>query len=119
MGRMCRETKLKKSEQFASVDLFNETHLIYAGMDVVLAYGLFNVLQPKVPKFACVVIPREHSISEVRQETEHSGFWSTNDRPSNGTTRSPKKNASRAYARANLWNRIGQRQRASGSRPGD
>lgn len=74
MGRMCRETKLKKSELFANIDLFNETYLIYAGMDVILTYGLFNVLLPKVPESARGLIRREHSIAEVCHEMAHTGF---------------------------------------------
>lgn len=45
MSRMSKETGLKKAELFATIDAWNETYLTYAGMDVVLTWGLRNRLQ--------------------------------------------------------------------------
>lgn len=74
MTRMCRETGLKKAELFASIDDFNETYLLYAGMDVVLTYALRNILEPKVPAVSRDLIKMEHQLAEVCCNMEANGF---------------------------------------------
>lgn len=74
MTAMAREIGCKKSELFATIDPWNETYLGYAGMDVVLTYGLAKVLPPLVPKKSRPLIKFEHQLAEVCSELSHNGF---------------------------------------------
>lgn len=78
---MSKETGLKKGELFASIDTFNETYLRYAGMDVVLTWGVYNALtealkelKERVPEFNPGLIRYEHNVSRVCAEMEWNGF---------------------------------------------
>lgn len=82
MMEMANEAKVKKGDVFKSIDLWNETYLRYAGMDVVLTYALRNFLQGKllelqkrVPGFQMQnLIAYEHQIARVCAELEFNGF---------------------------------------------
>lgn len=81
MSTLSRETGLKKGELFASIDTFNETYLRYAGMDVVLTWGIHHVLtgkleemQERVPEFDIQLLRYEHNVSRICAEMEWNGF---------------------------------------------
>ena len=81
MATMSKETGLKKSELFASIDTFNETYLRYAGMDVVLTWALHRLLSSeideqaeRIPEFKKGLVRYEHRIARVCAEMEWNGF---------------------------------------------
>lgn len=81
MSTLSKETGLKKGELFATIDTFNETYLRYAGMDVVLTWGIHNVLTNKlaemqgwIPEFDISLLRYEHEVSRVCAEMEWNGF---------------------------------------------
>lgn len=81
MSTLSKETGLKKGELFASIDTFNETYLRYAGMDVVLAWGIHNTLtaklremQQRIPEFRISLVRYEHEVSRICAEMEWNGF---------------------------------------------
>lgn len=81
MSRMSNETGLKKGELFATIDTFNETYLRYAGMDVVLTWGLFRTLSSeleeqkrRIPDFNPGLVKYEHRVARVCAEMEWNGF---------------------------------------------
>ncbi len=81
MSTLSKETGLKKGELFASIDTFNETYLRYAGMDVVLAWGIHNTLtaklqemQQRIPEFRISLLRYEHEVSRICAEMEWNGF---------------------------------------------
>lgn len=81
MSTLSKETGLKKGELFASIDTFNETYLRYAGMDVVLAWGIHNILtaklgemQQRIPEFRISLVRYEHEVSRICAEMEWNGF---------------------------------------------
>lgn len=74
MTRLTHETGLKKGELFAQIDVWNETYLLYAGMDVILTYGLRNVLLPMVPASSKHLIAFEHKLAEICSQLEFNGF---------------------------------------------
>lgn len=74
MMEMSRQTKLKKAELFANIDLWNETYLRYAGMDVVLTWALHRILMPKVPAPSRNLIRYEHEVARVCTRMELNGF---------------------------------------------
>lgn len=74
MMQMANEIKVKKGEVFKSIDLWNETYLLYAGMDVILTFGLRNMLLPRVPSSARGLIGTEHRLARVCSEIEANGF---------------------------------------------
>lgn len=81
MTRMARENKMKKSEVFAGIDLWNLDYLTYAGMDVVLTYKIrevlkqkLHLLKSKVPEFELGLVKTEHRIAAICAEMEKSGF---------------------------------------------
>lgn len=86
MMKMANEIKVKKSEVFQNIDLWNETYLLYAGMDVVLTYALRNVLERELvelkhlePRFNESLIPYEHKLAEICAEMEYNGFLMDRD----------------------------------------
>lgn len=86
MMKMANEIKVKKSEVFQNIDLWNETYLLYAGMDVVLTYALRNVLEQELvelkhlePRFNENLIPYEHKLAEICAEMEYNGFLMDRD----------------------------------------
>lgn len=81
MMRMRNETKLKKDELFANIDLWHPTYLLYAGMDVVLTYALRNTLEGELkalrkrePGFNLGLVKFEHKLAEICAEMEFNGF---------------------------------------------
>lgn len=74
MMKMCREHGLKKDEIWESIDPYDPTYLLYAGMDPILAYGLARVLTPEVPESARGLIRYEHEVARVCAEMEFNGF---------------------------------------------
>lgn len=66
MSRLSKETGLKKGELFREIDLFNRTYLRYAGMDVVLTYGLWVVLGRRMKEMV-----RKHGFNPRLMDTEH------------------------------------------------
>ena len=81
MFTLSKEVGLKKGELFASIDTFNETYLRYAGMDVVLAWGIHNILtaklremQQRIPEFRLSLVRYEHEVSRICAEMEWNGF---------------------------------------------
>lgn len=74
MSTMAREIGCKKGEVFKTVDTFNETYLLYAGMDVVLTWGLYKILLPLVPKSSKGLIRFEHDVARVCAEMSEHGF---------------------------------------------
>lgn len=81
MKAMANETGLKKGELFASIDTFNETYLRYAGMDVVLTWGIHQVLTAKleelekrIPEYNPGLVRYEHDVARVCAEMEWNGF---------------------------------------------
>ena len=81
MSTLSKETGLKKGELFASIDTFNETYLRYAGMDVVLTWGIHRVLtgkleemQERIPEFDIGLLRYEHNVSRICAEMEWNGF---------------------------------------------
>lgn len=74
MAKLSKETGLKKGELFAQIDVWNRTYLLYAGMDVILTYGLRNVLLPLVPASAKHLIGFEHRLADVCAQMEFNGF---------------------------------------------
>lgn len=66
MSRLSKETGLKKGELFRDIDLFNRTYLRYAGMDVVLTYGLWVVLGRRMKEMV-----RKHGFNPRLMDTEH------------------------------------------------
>lgn len=77
MSRLAKETGLKRSELFREIDLYHPTYLLYAGMDVILTYGLWNVLRRKLAgmkDFNTTLIKREHEIARVCAEMEWNGL---------------------------------------------
>lgn len=74
MMKMANEIKVKKGEVFQKIDVWNRTYLLYAGMDVVLAYALRNILTPLVPESSRGLIRTEHEIARVCCELEFNGF---------------------------------------------
>lgn len=56
------------------VDLFHPTYLLYAGMDPILAYRLYAVLGPLVPKVSEDLIEYEHQLAEICSYMERTGF---------------------------------------------
>lgn len=74
MATMAKETGLKKGELFARIDIDNDTFVQYAGMDVVLTYGLRNVLIPLVPEPSRGLIRYEHEVARVCTGMEYNGF---------------------------------------------
>lgn len=74
MTKLARELKIKKSELFEKIDLWNHTYLMYAGMDVVLTHWLFNYLLDKVPESARHLVRREHEIARICTSMEETGF---------------------------------------------
>ena len=86
MMRLRNETKLSKDEIWKEIDLWNETYLRYAGMDVVLTYALRNILtrklkelKAKVPEFNTDLIRYEHEVARVCAEMEFNGFLLDHD----------------------------------------
>ena len=86
MMRLRNETKLSKDEIWKEIDLWNETYLRYAGMDVVLTYALRNILtrklkelKAKVPEFNTGLIRYEHEVARVCAEMEFNGFLLDHD----------------------------------------
>lgn len=81
MSLMSKETGLKKAELFATIPWNNETYLRYAGMDVVLTYGLHNILLNEleklnraIPEFNLGLIEYEHRVAAACNQMEQSGF---------------------------------------------
>lgn len=74
MTEMAKEIGCKKAELFATIDVWNDTYLTYAGMDVVLTYGLKNILEPMVPERSKHLIRYEHEIARICCEMEYNGF---------------------------------------------
>ena len=81
MATLTKETGLKKGELFASIDIYNETYLRYAGMDVVLTWGAHQLLTKKlgemektIPGFNPGLVEYEHEVARVCAEMEWNGF---------------------------------------------
>lgn len=82
MTKLAKETKLKKSVLFAEVDHWNETYLLYAGMDVILTYGVHSVLWNKIQCISDSGIKQstlgllqfEHSLASACADMEARGF---------------------------------------------
>lgn len=79
MTRMAKENKLKKADLFRDIDIWDETYLLYAGMDVILTSRLFNILMPLVPPVSRSLVEHEHELAEVCMEIEANGFLLDND----------------------------------------
>lgn len=69
-----KRLKMKKDEYFANVPLDDRNYLLYAGMDVILTYGLRNILAPLIPESAKGLIRYEHKLAEVCSQIEENGF---------------------------------------------
>lgn len=69
-----KRLKMKKDEYFANVPIKDHNYLLYAGMDVVLTYGLHNILKPLVPESARGLIRYEHKLAEICSQIEEKGF---------------------------------------------
>lgn len=81
MGRMCKEAGLKKAELFAGIDVWNETYLRYAGMDVILTHLIhkrltkeLDALAEREPGFRKDIIRYEHQVAEACATMEWNGF---------------------------------------------
>lgn len=74
MNEMAKEIGCKKGELFATIDPWNDTYLTYAGMDVVLTYGLKNILEPMVPEPSKRLVRYEHNVARVCCEMQYNGF---------------------------------------------
>lgn len=56
------------------VDLFNPAYLLYAGMDPVLAFRLYERLAPLVPRESQRLPAYEHKLAEICAYMERTGF---------------------------------------------
>ena len=81
MSRLSKESGLKKAELFAGIDVWNRDYLRYAGMDVVLTYGVWRSLEARlaemqatIPEFNPSLVRYEHEVARVCAEMEWNGF---------------------------------------------
>lgn len=74
MKHMAQEAGTTKGEVFKTIDLWNDTYLTYAGMDVILTSLLLQVLIPKVPASSHGLIPVEHQVARICAGMEANGF---------------------------------------------
>lgn len=91
IASMAKEIGCTKSELFSTIDAWNETYLGYAGMDVVLTYGLHNQLQRMLEGVArkqksrlantpfrnqsvLNLVRYEHEVARVCAEMQRNGF---------------------------------------------
>ena len=56
------------------VDLFNPHYLLYSGMDPILAYRLYQKLEPLVPRESKRLPAYEHKLAEICSYMERTGF---------------------------------------------
>lgn len=74
MKHMASEAGTTQGEVFKTIDLWNETYLLYAGMDVVLTSILFSKLVDMVPRSSTNLVEVEHKIARICAEMEMTGF---------------------------------------------
>lgn len=74
MKHMSAETGLTRGELFKTIDLWNETYLTYAGMDVILTSILLEKLMPLVPVASRPLVDVEHEIARICSRMEENGF---------------------------------------------
>lgn len=91
MAKMARANKLKVGEVFEKISVWDETYLLYAGMDVVLTGALQRRLYKflrqgyseiidergvthRLPTSDYKLVAREHQIARICAEMEHGGF---------------------------------------------
>lgn len=74
MTAMAKEIGCKKGEVFKTIDTFNETYLLYAGMDVILTWGLYQILLPLVPEPSKHLVKFEHDLARVCATMAENGF---------------------------------------------
>lgn len=74
IAAMAKEAGLSQGEVFAHIDDTNPTYLLYAGMDVILTYGIKNILEPLVPNPSKPLIRIEHELARISAEMQHTGF---------------------------------------------
>lgn len=56
------------------IDLFHPTYLLYAGMDPILAYRVYQKVARLVPSTSVKLVPYEHKLAEVCAYMERTGF---------------------------------------------
>lgn len=74
MKTLAKEAGCKVGEVFKTIDVTNDTYLIYAGMDVILTHRLYNILIGLVPESARKLIRYEHEVARVCCEMSTRGF---------------------------------------------
>lgn len=74
IGRIARDAGLTKADVFKLIDSWDEQYLLYAGMDVILTWGLYQIILPKVPTQSQKLIPFEHRVAEICSEIAYKGF---------------------------------------------
>ena len=74
MKRLASEAGTTRGEVFKTIDLWNETYLLYAGMDVILTALLFDTLIELIPAPSRGLVRVEHEIARICAEMEFNGF---------------------------------------------
>lgn len=74
MADLAKTHKTTKANVWKKVPLEDTHYQIYSGMDPILAYRLFQRLQPLVPGESRSLVPYEHRLAEVCARMEQTGF---------------------------------------------
>ncbi|QCX75691.1 DNA polymerase I, thermostable [Streptomyces sp. YIM 121038] len=76
MTEIARRYKVKKTEIWSVVELFDDEFSLYAGMDPVFAFRLLNILLPKIPARSRRqgLIGWEHRLHWVTYQMERTGY---------------------------------------------
>ena len=74
MADLAREHKTTKAKIWSVVDITNARFQLYAGMDPVLAFRLWEKLRNQVPSSARKLITYERELARVCAEIEKTGF---------------------------------------------
>ncbi|QFG10410.1 DNA polymerase I [Mycobacterium phage Anthony] len=74
MNRLAKDYKTTKARVWKIVEFDEPTYQLYAGMDPILAYRLFQRLMPMVPNVSKDLVPYEHKLSEICSYIERKGF---------------------------------------------
>lgn len=74
MVKLAQEYKTTKAKIWATIDLFHEEYLLYAGMDTVFTSIVCSKLVPLVPAVSKNLVPFEHKIAEICSYVDRNGF---------------------------------------------
>ncbi|QDP44627.1 DNA polymerase I [Mycobacterium phage NothingSpecial] len=74
MAKLAQEHKTTKAKIWATIDLFHEEYLLYAGMDTVFTARVCKSLTPLVPDVSRPLVSYEHKISEICSYIDRQGF---------------------------------------------